>query len=121
MSTPNVNEINANAAWAGDNTNENLVDNNTGIETDKTGQEIKKVKDVKAEIPVKEDGKKKEATKAFCVKCRKMHVMKEPKLDILKNGKYALKGQCENCDKTVFKIIKKEEGQKLQKVDEPKK
>jgi hypothetical protein len=114
MSTPNVNEVNAGAAWAGDNTNENLIDNNAGIETDKQSQEIKKVKDVKAEIPVKEEGgKKKEVTKAFCVKCRTMHVMKDPKLDVLKNNKYALKGQCESCNSTVFKIIKKEEGQKL--------
>ncbi len=113
MSTPNINEVNPNAQWAGDNTNENMVDNNAGIETDKQGQEIKKIKDVKLEIPVTEDGKKKEVTKAFCVKCRKMHVMKDPKLEVLKNNKYALKGQCESCDRTVFKIIKTEEGRKL--------
>ena len=52
-------------------------------------------------------------TDAFCVKCRVKHPIKDKKVEIMKNGKYAVKGQCDTCGKSVYKIVKTDEGRKL--------
>ena len=49
-----------------------------------------------------------EEPKAFCVKCKTKHVMENPEKIILKNGKAALKGICQNCKKTTYKLTKKD-------------
>ncbi len=42
--------------------------------------------------------------KAYCVKCRKMQEMKNPKAVTLKNGKPATQGVCPACGTKMFKI-----------------
>lgn len=49
-----------------------------------------------------------EEPKAFCVKCKTKHIMENPEKIILKNGKAALKGICQNCKKTTYKLTKKD-------------
>ena len=41
---------------------------------------------------------------AYCVKCRKKTVMKDPKAVKLKNGKPAVKGTCPKCGTGMFRI-----------------
>lgn len=54
-----------------------------------------------------QDSGNEEPPKAFCVKCKAKHVMENPVPLILKNGKAALKGICQNCKKTTYKLTKK--------------
>ena len=44
---------------------------------------------------------------AYCVKCRKKIIIKNPKDYVMKNGFLAAKGKCPKCDTKVFRIIKK--------------
>ncbi len=42
---------------------------------------------------------------AYCVKCRKIVVMKNPRKVTLKNGRLAYKGTCPYCGTTVYRFI----------------
>ncbi len=42
---------------------------------------------------------------AYCVKCRKVVEMKNPKLVTLKNGRLAYKGTCPYCGTTVYRFV----------------
>ncbi|MFC1957036.1 ferritin family protein [Chloroflexota bacterium] len=45
-------------------------------------------------------------TQAYCVKCRKMVEIKDPKRTVFKNGRPAIAGTCPISDTKVFKIVK---------------
>ena len=47
---------------------------------------------------------KKLEVQAYCVKCRKKVIMKDPKEVIMKNGRPAMKGTCPKCSTGVFRI-----------------
>ena len=73
----------------------------------------KKIKKQKAEPPraviqpVKIPPKQKEEPKiiAYCVKCRKKVIVKDPKDYTMKNKRAAIKGVCPVCKTKVFRII----------------
>ena len=46
--------------------------------------------------------------RAYCVKCRKMRVMKNPKAVTMKNGRPAVQGTCPKCGGKMFRIGKVE-------------
>jgi hypothetical protein len=74
-----------------------------------TTKKIKKPKiEPKAEIkiPVKKPIKPKEPKIiAYCVKCRKKVIVKNPKDYTMKNKRAAIKGTCPVCSTKVFRII----------------
>lgn len=43
----------------------------------------------------------------YCVRCRKKRKMKDTRIDIMKSGMKAVKGQCIKCDCNMCKIIGK--------------
>lgn len=43
-------------------------------------------------------------TKAYCVKCKKMNEMSNPKKTKMKNGNPATKGTCPKCGTGMFRI-----------------
>ena len=57
--------------------------------------------------PVKIPPKQKEEPKiiAYCVKCRKKVIVKDPKDYTMKNKRAAIKGVCPVCKTKVFRII----------------
>ena len=46
---------------------------------------------------------------AYCLKCKKKQLMMNMKLVSMKNNRPALTGHCEQCNTTLFKILKKDE------------
>ena len=48
--------------------------------------------------------RREEKVEAYCVKCKKKRVMKNPKSVTLKNGRKAKKGICPVCDTGMFRI-----------------
>jgi len=46
------------------------------------------------------------AQEAFCVKCRKRVVPKNPEVVTLRNGRRAIKGTCPICGTTVYRFTK---------------
>ena len=46
-----------------------------------------------------------EKVKAYCVKCRKVSEMKDPKEVKMKTGRKALKGTCVKCGTGMYKIL----------------
>ncbi len=45
------------------------------------------------------------ADMAFCVKCKAMAEMKDPKQVQMKNGRPAIKGTCAKCGTGMYKIL----------------
>lgn len=45
------------------------------------------------------------AEQGYCVKCKSKKTMKDEKQVTLKNGRKAMKGKCESCGTSMFKII----------------
>ncbi len=41
----------------------------------------------------------------YCVKCKSKREMKDPKEQIMKNGRKAAKGKCTTCGTSMFKIL----------------
>ncbi len=44
---------------------------------------------------------------AYCVKCKKKVEMQNPKEETLKNGRRAMKGQCQQCGTNLSRILGK--------------
>ncbi len=47
------------------------------------------------------------AVEAYCVKCKAKRDMKDPKENIMANGRRAMKGTCPTCGTGMFKIMGK--------------
>lgn len=47
------------------------------------------------------------AVEAYCVKCKAKRDMKDPKENIMANGRKAMKGTCPTCGTGMFKIMGK--------------
>lgn len=47
------------------------------------------------------------AVEAYCVKCKAKRNMKDPKENIMANGRKAMKGTCPTCGTGMFKIMGK--------------
>jgi Zn finger protein HypA/HybF involved in hydrogenase expression len=47
------------------------------------------------------------AVEAYCVKCKAKRNMKDPKENIMANGRKAMKGTCPECGTGMFKILGK--------------
>lgn len=43
----------------------------------------------------------------YCVKCKAKKIMKDPKEQVLKNGRKAVSGKCTSCGTKMFKILGK--------------
>jgi len=56
----------------------------------------KAVKKVKKQIP---------KIWAYCVKCKKKVIVKDPKNYLMKNNRHAIKGTCPHCSTKVFRIV----------------
>jgi len=46
---------------------------------------------------------------AYCLRCKKKQIMKNPKKDKFANGTNVLKGTCSVCGMKLFKIVSKKE------------
>ena len=46
--------------------------------------------------------------KAYCLKCRVMCEIKDPKEIVLRNGRNAISGNCPKCNTQVVRIVAKE-------------
>ena len=44
------------------------------------------------------------ATKGYCVRCKTMREMKDPKESMTKKGTKIAKGKCPNCDTTICRM-----------------
>lgn len=52
---------------------------------------------------------------AYCMKCKKMVEIQNPKIITRKNGRKAVEGTCPYCGSKVSKFISAEEAEKLEK------
>lgn len=52
-----------------------------------------------------------EEIKGYCVRCKKWHVMLEPVLGLMKNGRNMRKGRCSFCGAGMIMILKSAEDQ----------
>jgi predicted GH43/DUF377 family glycosyl hydrolase len=57
-------------------------------------------------LEVEEDVEKPKAVKGYCLKCRKKHIIKNPRRLILKNKRHVIKGVCSYCGRNIVQFIK---------------
>ena len=48
-----------------------------------------------------------EKVEAYCMTCKKVQEMKDPKATTMKNGMGAMKGTCSKCGQKLFRIVGK--------------
>ncbi|MBP6311744.1 MAG: DUF5679 domain-containing protein [Flavobacteriales bacterium] len=48
-----------------------------------------------------------DGVEGYCVKCKAKRMMKDPKENIMANGRRAMKGTCTTCGTGMFKIMGK--------------
>ena len=65
------------------------------------------------EAPKVEAESKEPKVEAYCMKCRAKREMKDPEPIIMKNGRAATQGVCPVCGTKMFKIVKKQESEKV--------